>query len=154
MTRMLFAALVTAIAVGVAGIAVAGSPAHEAKSKKQRPAKLKIARVDRQLSTPSGEVSNLETVPCPRGYRVTGGSLSPGANEIAVSAPTPGKQSWTGAVGNPASFTAHWSIDVICAKGGNKYMKVVSGGQFVARKRAVTARARQQYDEFKQAFQR
>jgi hypothetical protein len=155
MKRMLFAALVASIAVGVAGAALAGSPAHDAKAKrKQQPGKLKIARVVRVTSTPAGEVSDLVTVPCPPHYRVTGGAVSPGANLVAVSAPDPGRQRWVGAVGNPSTKSAAWELDVVCAKGGNKYLKVVGGGEFQFGKRAVTARTRQQYDEFKQAFQR
>jgi hypothetical protein len=154
MKRMLFAALVASIAVGVAGAAIAGSPAHEAKLKKQQPAKLKIARVVRVFSTPAGQVSDLVTVPCPPRYRVTGGAVSPGANLVAVSAPDPGHQRWVGAVGNPSSKRAAWELDVVCAKGGNKYLKLADGGEFEVRKRAASHVAQQQYDEFKQAFQR
>jgi hypothetical protein len=139
MTKMVFGALVASILIGLAGVAIAGSPGDLAKSRKQKPAKLKLARVHAALDVAPGQVSPLTNIPCPKHHRVVSGSVSPGATLVAVDTATPGREGWTAAVGNPADFTAHWSVDVICARGANRYMKVTRGGNFVASKRQLQA---------------
>lgn len=134
MTKMIFGALVASIAIGLAGIALAGSPTLDAKSRKQKPAKLNISRVQAVLDVAPGEVSRIENIPCPRRHRVVSGSVSPGATLVAVSAPTPGRDGWSAAVGNPADFRASWRVDVVCARAGNRWLRVNRGGNFRATK--------------------
>ncbi len=143
MTKMIFGALVASIAIGLAGIAVAGSPTLDAKSRKQKPAKLNLSRVQASLRVPPGQVSPIENIPCPRRHRVVSGSVSPGATLVAVSAPTPGREGWTAAVGNPTDFTASWRIDVVCARAGNRWLRVNRGGSFRATKAQYRAMKRQ-----------
>ena len=137
MTKMVFGALVASIVVGLAGIAVAGSPADSAKVRKQKPAKLRIARVHASLSVAPGTVTPIEEIPCPRRYRVVSGTISPGAPIVAVDAPTTGRQSWSAAVGNPTSAPRNFLVDVVCARAGNRWLRLNSGGQFVASKRQL-----------------
>ena len=144
MNRMIFGALVGSIAVALGSVAFAGAPAELAKSKKQKPAKLAIARVHAALTVEPHQVSPLTNVPCPRANRVVAGSVSPGATIVGVDGPTPGRDAWTGAVANPTDVTAHWTIDVMCAKAGNRYLRVSRGSSFVAQKR--------QYRDLKRAL--
>jgi hypothetical protein len=144
MTKMIFGALIASIAVGLAGVALAGSPAESAKVRKQRPAKLSVARVHADLTVPPGALTRIVSVPCPPRHRVTGGSISPGVTFVAVDAPTPRREGWSGAVGNPSNRTADWSIDLICVRGANRFQRVVRGRQFVAQKR--------QYRQLKRAM--
>jgi|1186.fasta_scaffold26147_1 hypothetical protein len=116
-------ALVAALALGAANIAASGSSVQSAKTK---PAKLKVVHVFRELATAPFVVSNIYDVRCPKGYRVSGGSVSPGANDVAVDGPAIGREGWSGAVGNPNDFTAHWSIEAVCIK-GLKRLKITRG---------------------------
>jgi hypothetical protein len=137
MLKMVFGALVASIVVGLAGIAVAGSPSDFAKVRKQKPAKLSLARVHARLTVAPRDVSPIENIPCPRRHRVVSGTVSPGAMIVAVDAPTPGFEGWSAAVGNPTDRRGTWLIDVICAKPGNRWLKVNRGRSFVASKRQM-----------------
>ena len=143
MTKMIFGALVASIAIGLAGIAVAGAPTKDAKIRKQRPAKLNLSRVQASLRVPPGEVSPIVDIPCPKRHRVVSGSVSPGATFVAVSAPTPGEEGWSAAVGNGTDFTASWRIDVVCARAGNRFLKVNRGRFYRAQKAQYRAMKRQ-----------
>ena len=143
MTKMIFGALVASIAIGLVGIALAESPTLDAKSRKQKPAKLNLSRVSASLRVGPNRVSPIVDVSCPRRHRVVSGSVSPGATFVAVSAPTPGEEGWSAAVGNAADFTANWRVDVICARAGNRYLRVNRGRFYRAQKAQYRAMKRQ-----------